>query len=502
MGNGMCNGQTVSGDYIVVDQAIDIKSQVAKSVCRAFPLEDEHYGKSADVLVCDVPKNKAGECLVFVEHASNVPYTDPIRELTCQAVSSKSHGEPFVKAWAEENGSVIGKVAEWSPKHASNSPCWYSARSLEFPISKLENSSNIRLRLDLWDQKTLIGSVDVPLKEQPLHKNISTALEMRVPMRGGRPCYMNFQVINSATLLHRRTVYFLRHGESSWNKAQSQLDLYEMGRQNDHPLSPAGRAQAEELCKRIKEAAEDPKASNVADLPKADIVYASPLTRAIQTAIIALGEFQAERNRCDLVLMPEAREKKNLGGFDSQPIKIGDDVIKRAIDELLTLYKGKEQSILELVKKFKFDTEEVKDQWWYDFAAESPKLVQARMEEFMNQLLYSPHHTIVVVGHSHFFRAIFKNYLSPELKTSSSQMAADLGTKKMSNCGVARVEMDPQSPGAPIVDVKLVLGTTLVSDHGKLSCSCSAPPDIKTHEVLEDSTSVRPAALEDRRAAT
>jgi len=255
--------------------------------------------------------------------------------------------------------------------------------------------------------------------------------------------------------------------------------------QTDHPLSEAGRDQAEALNKLIEQAVEDPKSVTGAAIAQPDIIYVSPLTRAIQTAIIAICQVQAKKGGCELVLMPQAREKKNtVLSFDSQPSQIGSDIVKRAFNELLLLYKGKEESIIEIFKKLKFDAEEVQDQWWFDVSAESSALIKARMDDFMSQLLYSPHRTIVVVGHSHFFRAILKQYLSEEFKSKSPQFAADIASKKLSNCGVVRVDMDPRIAGTPIVDVQLVFGTTLLSD-SKLSCNCEKPPVDPSTELLE-----------------
>lgn len=476
MGSGLCTRPTVVGEQdFSVGGDVDITSQVARSSSgRLFPQREASM-------------RSEGECLIFIEAASNVPYADRIRDLTCQAMSSKSHGDHYVKAWAEENGAVIGKSAQWTVQNASDHPSWYSARSLGHSISGLSSSSRkIRLRLELWDKNVLIGSVDVPFGQLPLHQSIDHSLDMRLPMRDGKPCTLSFQVIDSASLLHRRTVFFVRHGESSWNKAQSQMDIYEMGRQTDHPLSEAGRDQAEALNKMIEKAVADPKSVSGAAIAEPDIIYVSPLTRAIQTAIIAICQIQAKKGSCELVLMPQAREKKNTAfSFDSQPSKIGNDIVKRAFDELLLLYKGQEERIIATFKKLKFDTEEVQDQWWFDASAESSKILQARMDDFMSQLLYSPHRTMVVVGHSYFFRAILKQYLSEEFKSKSPQFAADIGSKKLSNCGVVRVDMDPRLVGAPIVDVQLVLGTTLLSEHSKLSCSCDKPPVDPSSEIIQ-----------------
>jgi hypothetical protein len=79
-----------------------------------------------------------------------------------------------------------------------------------------------------------------------------------------------------------REVLFIRHAESVWNRAQSRLDVSTMLSSVDHPLSlPVGRSQAESLGAAIAENLQ-PIFSCVSD------VYVSPLTRALETAAIAL----------------------------------------------------------------------------------------------------------------------------------------------------------------------------------------------------------------------
>lgn len=208
------------------------------------------------------------------------------------------------------------------------------------------------------------------------------------------------------------------------------------------------------------------------------MVYVSPLTRAVQTAVIALGEtMTTEDSRGEMVLMATAREKQNFGGLDSKPEMMGAAVIQRTLEELQTLYRGESaaREIIETFSKLRFDAQEVRDTWWHDGLSEPAPRVQERLQEFMSQLVYSPHRTIVVVGHSHFFRAIFKRFASPAFKAKEPALARRLGEEKLSNCGVARLELDPKSPDCPIVGVKLVFETTLVSDKRALPSCCAAP---------------------------
>jgi broad specificity phosphatase PhoE len=453
---------------------VDVDKMVSTSTARQFPHRQLASSSEASPLkaiksVRDLATVN-GECLLFLERATNVPYADAIRDLTCQAVTTRAHGEPSVRAWAEDaDGKLVGKVAEWPSKHCNTAPSWYTAYSLGFPMG---HEGVSRLNIELRDGSALIASCTVPYADLPGHSMVHKEMDIRPPasQTGDRPCSVTFQVIDSAEVLAKRTVYFVRHGESSWNKAQSKLDLYEMGRQTDHPLSSKGREQAEELSSLVNEAQDN-------DLLHPDVIYVSPLTRAIQTAVIGLRSVLAQPDFGHLVLMANAREKQNFGGFDSKPCCTGSNVLKRTLDELVLLYKGQKgaDEVVKAFQKLKIDTAEVEDRWWHNVQAESPAQLKGRLSEFMAQLKYSPYKSIVVVGHSHFFRAVFKEFVSDSFKERRKDFADQLSKMKLSNCGVARLSLDPSvEQGGPITDVELILGTHLDADGGL--CKCQGPP--------------------------
>ena len=55
----------------------------------------------------------------------------------------------------------------------------------------------------------------------------------------------------------------------------------------------------------------------------------------------------------------------------------------------------------------KVDPREVMEDWWNE-SAENEASMNARLCEFVHQLEHEPADKIIVVGHSHFFRAFFK----------------------------------------------------------------------------------------------
>mmetsp|Transcript_100660 Transcript_100660/g.313814 ORF Transcript_100660/g.313814 Transcript_100660/m.313814 type:complete len:268 (+) Transcript_100660:757-1560(+) len=227
----------------------------------------------------------------------------------------------------------------------------------------------------------------------------------------------------------------------------------------------------------------------VEEMLRPEAVYVSPLSRAIQTAVIALGPTLTRQKGCgELVLMANAREKQNFGGLDTWSTKIGVDVLQNCLDELRVLYEGEEKDVLETFGRLRFDAHDVQDNWWFDGIAESKEDLQVRMEEFMSQLLYSPHRSMVVVGHSHFFRAVFKTFLSDDFFAENKELARAISSKKLMNCGVARVELDPKRglSGGPITGVELILGTQLDSDGQGLLACCNAEKQRSPTTVSRD----------------
>jgi len=498
-----CNasGQVEESAELQYHLSVDCETMVSRSKCRQFvhslmdaatpttqtPTMESSSSEASPKSAQGSPKSvrelgtsSGGDCLLFLERVVNVP---SLRSAFCSAPGG-NNGSPSVRAWAEdESGNTVGKVAVWPARHCHNAPSWYTAYSLDFPIGR---TGVARLKLELTDLGVLIGSLDIPYDQLPGHSRIDLELQLRPEADSppsGKACTVSFQVLDAREVLGPKTVFLVRHGESSWNKAQSKLDLYEMGRQTDHPLSPDGFAQSEALNEAIE------KDTKHLGLLNPDVVFVSPLTRAVQTAVIGLRKVLSEPGSGELVLMANAREKQNFGGFDSQPSAIGSGVIKRTLEELVILYQEQKNSkitsktMVDAFRKLKFDTHEVEGRWWNPVSAESDEQVKGRLQEFMAQLKYSSHRNIVVVGHSHFFRAVFKEFLSDGFKEKQTDFAKQLSTLKVSNCGVVRLDLDPSiTSGGPITHAELLLGTQLTGDGGL--CKCTAPPPrLQEHEL-------------------
>eukprot|EP00927_Polykrikos_kofoidii_P071039 TRINITY_DN67376_c0_g1_i1.p1 TRINITY_DN67376_c0_g1~~TRINITY_DN67376_c0_g1_i1.p1 ORF type:complete len:498 (+),score=83.54 TRINITY_DN67376_c0_g1_i1:65-1558(+) len=434
-------------------------------------VEDRWWGQSG------------GECVVYLERAEGVLVD--LGALNC------SCGDPpkrhtSVRAWAEElvDGVVVqvGRRVEWQSKPNRGAPRWYSARSLGFVLA---DHSAASLIVDLWDHasSSRLGGFSLPLASTRLSSPLVQDVEMCSSSMTS--CTLTLQVLNSKDILQRRIVYFVRHAESVWNQAQSQMNFYEMGKTTDHPLTREGRRQAEKLRERVDAvpaATADDQACahrHAKEISNPDVVFVSPLTRAIQSAAIALENIL--NPGVDVVISANVREKQNAGGFDSMGQAVGPAILDRAYKELVALYDGETGGAAEKFAQLKFDIQEVEEQWWAS-SSESKEQVHSRVQEFMNQLVYSPHKVVIVVGHSHFFREVFRVCQSSAFQSCKPVLAANVSRRKLCNCGVARVVLDAgKSPEAPIVDVDLVFGTTLCEDERfsglcKSANCCAGPP--------------------------
>lgn len=393
----------------------------------------------------------------------------------------------------DANGVTIGDPAQWSTRHANRNPAWCSIQSLGFLLSEQKDA---RICIELRDGIAPIGNVHRPILDtlgcgvltEPLKilpvksgtKNMAMSMARSVTGLGksasklgnsasklgkldgdedlASPATISFQVIDANLLKGQRKVFFIRHGESVWNKAQSAMNLRKMFNARDHPLSELGVEQAEALSSRIKQSGDS------SPIFKPDVIYVSPLTRAVQTAVISLQEvFSQPAALKEVILMASAREKQNFLGLDTKSQSTGKDIIQRSLSELKTAYKDRHGEIVKTFKELRFDAEEVSDQWWHGAHKESAVQLEIRLNEFMSHLLYTPHHVIVVVGHSHFFREIFRRYLSQEFRDYDPNFVTELQSGKLMNCGVAMLQLDPDlASSGPITSVELVFDTQLL----------------------------------------
>lgn len=105
-----------------------------------------------------------------------------------------------------------------------------------------------------------------------------------------------------------RSFYFVRHGETDWNK-ESRLQGW-----TDIPLNPTGRSQAEKA------------AATISNLP-VDLLVASPLIRAHQTAEILNAAWKKP-----VIIDPRLKER-NFGMLEGMTVNDAEDWKKKVLKD-------------------------------------------------------------------------------------------------------------------------------------------------------------------------
>ena len=404
-----------------------------------------------------------GPLLVRLVHANNVPHMD---------VASPS--DVYVNAeLIEPSGEQVG-TAKWPVKWSCSDPRWESARI----FGDRPPATNAKLRLHFYDKDDsnaddYIGTTDVKVS---LIKSTATELPIALhhktkPLKAGPPtCTIlrepisRYQVRSGAP----KVIYVVRHGESVWNKAQADKQFYTMLSATDHPLNETGRQQAESLCASLKAGG-----AHADEMLKAERVMCSPLTRAIQTCLIGIEPLllrpfggDGVQSGTKVHLNPNLREKRNAGGKDSSGKWYGDDVTKGVHDALDKLLADK-PDVLSALKGVPLGLEHVQDKWWLG-SKESEGSVKERIAELLYQLRFDTACSQVLVGHSHYFRELFRHFAAGHCTladgTGQPLPTEEMTSKKLSNAGVAKCVLDFENhPEQPVVSVQLLFETQLVS---------------------------------------
>lgn len=319
-----------------------------------------------------------------------------------------------------------------------------------------------------------------------------------------------------ASLPQEQFIFLVRHAESRWNAAQGGAKLVAMYKEQDHGVSLRGREQAEQLRHEILRAAGPGGGDSwTSRFWNAGAIVTSPLTRAIQTSIIALRDVLATGTG-ELVVMKAARERRGLGGADTVGAASGDAIRDRVRAELDLLYPGQEnweealspaashcaspsgcearrlrrtktseqrllkrRSLLEAFDYITLDVSDVREKWW-DSAVEAPADFRGRVEQLMLQLRSCGEENVIVVGHSLLFRGIFQAFAGAPAPAAAGAEAQPGGTaepeglrsklcrEKIPNCGVIGLRVDWSGGDGPMIcEVVPMFGTQVPGTCGE-----------------------------------
>merc|ERR1712166_18544 len=347
--------------------------------------------------------------------------------------------DPYVKFWIEDTASSTGfkgRKHRTLTRRGTDRPVWRSVR--EMGITPEQEDV---LEVELWDDQsgsdTAMASVRIPIQDidvrpkwfhmQPVDK------EAHYPGGAQGEDSMSGVCLRfvPGDPPQRKTVYLIRHGESVWNQAQKDKNVGDM-LDFDHPLNKTGIDQAQKLRQSWQEAAEAARGGaqgleggKLDGFLEADAIYSSPLSRALQTALVGLKDLPvAERE--GLTLWRSIREIKGIGGLDCVGEAVGVEIAHRS---------------------------------------------ETCMAEVMNTLRYGAARAPILVGHSLFFKDFFKRFTGPAFERVNKRLAADLQNRKISNAGCVAVDLEfnpnptagqastPELRFCHITDAHLMFGT-------------------------------------------
>ena len=202
--------------------------------------------------------------------------------------------------------------------------------------------------------------------------------------------------------------WLIRHGESKWNEATEQHSVGGlMG--NDHPLNSTGIEQALNFNNvwTQKNNTNETMTDAEQGFLNAERVIASPLTRAIQTAVLTCHGHQnlGGRGNKNLVLKRNLREKKNKAlSLDTVGQCVGDDIAKRVLEQLIE-EKWKEDPEKAQLYMQTIDYNDCNSIWWTGIShGDSKGMLTSRFDELWAFLKYMKEKSAVLVGHSLFLK--------------------------------------------------------------------------------------------------
>ncbi|CAE7553728.1 rab-18 [Symbiodinium sp. CCMP2592] len=236
----------------------------------------------------------------------------------------------------------------------------------------------------------------------------------------------------------RAPIFLVRHGQSTWNLAAKRLDLWTMFRQVDHALTAEGVEQASRLRSSTQTARRNGDIDAEQFLSPQSLVFASPLSRAVATSIVALG---LERK---ITLLPDARELAYPWcGPDSIGAATGGDIAERALQDLSKVDSAYSQPPMaeEAVKMI--DASAATGIWWSRFR-ESKGQMQQRLQSLLSRLrpADSPSPASILVCHSLLIQRLFKDFASLQMEADMPELLSQLRASKLQNCGVVKVLLD------------------------------------------------------------
>jgi len=341
----------------------------------------------------------------------------------------------YVHMKLSDDPKTTEDVEEWISKADSTNPAWNATRPL---VTTGEN-----LVIELWqdfagkqpDFKFAKLIMNVKHLTHGQKSAITIPVSTKVKPNPNGKCRVILQLVDEPP--KEKWVFLIRHGQSKWNAAKREFDLYTAFGIIDHGLTKKGAEQADELNKKMDEIKwkirPEPMYQAFFGAKK---VYSSPLSRAAESAVIGLRNHPHVKAH-GIQLLADAREKRTMMGMDCTGQFRGSKIISHIQSEFKEIYG----EVPEDVKNVKVDPNDALHRWWNEKGESSSGFAQ-RVDQAMKTIMFDQADSIIVVCHSMVIRHIFRRYISPEFSRKDEVTAHDLAYEKLQNMGVTAMRID------------------------------------------------------------
>mmetsp|Transcript_15161 Transcript_15161/g.49734 ORF Transcript_15161/g.49734 Transcript_15161/m.49734 type:complete len:503 (-) Transcript_15161:390-1898(-) len=191
----------------------------------------------------------------------------------------------------------------------------------------------------------------------------------------------------------------------------------------------------------------------------AGMAFSSPLTRAVQTAVLALHKHPTLMTG-GLTLLRAAREVKGMGGLDVVGKAVGPEIMPRVWEKFTEVQAGTESlnsdeiDLLQAVTEVHLNDSIV--EWWTGSDdIDTEEEVMERLHDVLATLQFAPGRSAILVGHSLFFRELIRAFVTPGCAVTHPQ-CLDL---KLENAGCLGLEIRFTNGAPEIFDLALLFGS-------------------------------------------
>jgi len=203
-------------------------------------------------------------------------------------------------------------------------------------------------------------------------------------------------------------------------------------------------------------------------------LLASPLARALGTALLALGDHpNTSQEQGGIQLWSTVREVKGVGGMDCLASVVGNDIQQTVGEKLLHTVeggtasgglcaaqeRGENDALREAIKQqletIYVDPNDATSPWWTQFR-DDPEEINERLHTVARFVQHSSADSFIIVGHSYLFREFAKAFASEDCE---GNCAKQFVKEKIPNAGCVALDMTFGEEGPRIVCADAMFGT-------------------------------------------